>query len=77
MRRGEIRFVDLEPIRAAKANKRRPVVIVSNGGADETASRLGRGVVTFVPVTSNVARVHPFQVLWPASKAGLAVDSKA
>ena len=77
MRRGEIRFVDLEPIRGAEADKRRPAVIVSNDGANEAATRLGRGVVTVVPVTTNVARVHPFQVLLPASETGLAADSKA
>jgi mRNA interferase MazF len=34
MRRGEIRLVDLEPVRGAEANKRRPAVIVSNDGAN-------------------------------------------
>jgi mRNA interferase MazF len=34
-------------------------------------------VVTVVPVTSNVARVYPFQTLLPADATGLAVDSKA
>lgn len=77
MRRGEIRLVDLEPSRGAEANKRRPAVIVSNDGANGTAQRLGRGVVTVVPVTSNVQRVFPFQVLLPAAATGLAVDSKA
>jgi mRNA interferase MazF len=77
MRRGEIRLVDLEPARGAEANKRRPAVIVSNDGANSTADRLGRGVVTVVPVTSNLARVYPFQVLLPASSTGLAIDSKA
>lgn len=77
MRRGEIRFVDLEPIRGAEADKRRPAVIVSNDGANAAATRLGRGVVTVVPVTSNVARVYPFQVVLPASETGLVVDSKA
>lgn len=77
MRRGEIRFVDLEPIRGAEADKRRPAVIVSNDGANETAARLGRGVVTVVPVTTNVARVYPFQVLLPAPETGLPADSKA
>jgi mRNA interferase MazF len=42
-----------------------------------TAARLGRGVVTVVPVTSNVVTVYPFQVLLPAATTGLAVDSKA
>ncbi len=30
-----------------------------------------------VPVTSNTARVYPFQVLLPADQAGLPRDSKA
>jgi mRNA interferase MazF len=77
MRRGEIRLVDLDPVRGNEVNKRRPAVIVSNDGANATATRLGRGVVTIVPVTSNVARVFPFQVLLPASGTGLARDSKA
>ena len=57
MLRGEIRLVDLEPARAGEADKRRPAVIVSNDNANATAARLGRGVVTVVPVTSNLARV--------------------
>ena len=77
MRRGEIRWVDLEPSRGAEANKRRPAVIVSNDGANATAARLGRGVVTVVPVTSNTERVYPFQVLLDTSTSGLATVSKA
>ena len=77
MRRGEIRLVDLEPARGAEADKRRPAVIVSNDGANSTAQRVGRGVVTVVPVTSNTKRIHPFQVLLPADETGMAVDSKA
>jgi mRNA interferase MazF len=52
-------------------------VIVSNDGANATATRLNRGVITVVPVTPNVARIHPFQVLLPASESGLSRDSKA
>jgi mRNA interferase MazF len=77
MRRGEIRLVDLEPVRGTEADKLRPAVIVSNDGANSTAERIGRGVVTVVPVTSNTDRVHPFQVLLPSSLTGLAIDSKA
>ncbi|MGL5929863.1 MAG: type II toxin-antitoxin system PemK/MazF family toxin [Dermatophilaceae bacterium] len=77
MRRGEIRLVDLDPARASEANKRRPAVIVSNDRANATAARLGRGVVTIVPVTSNVATIHPFQVALAAETTGLRVDSKA
>jgi mRNA interferase MazF len=77
MRRGEIRLVDLEPVRGSAADKRRPAVIVSNDGANAVAARSGRGVVTVVPVTSSAARVFPFQVLLRAAMTGLQQDSKA
>jgi mRNA interferase MazF len=77
MRRGEIRLVDLDPARGSEAAKRRPAVLVSNDGANTTAERLGRGVVTVVPVTSNVDRVYPFQVLLPVGDCGLRRTSKA
>jgi mRNA interferase MazF len=69
--------VDLEPVRGAEASKTGPAVIVSNDGANTTATRLGRGVVTVVPVTSNVARIYPVQVLLKAAATGLQRDSKA
>ena len=75
MRRGEIRLTDLDPARASEANKRRPAVIVSNDRANASASRRGRGVVTIVPVTSNIDRVFPFQVLRSAAETGLRLDS--
>lgn len=77
MRRGEVWLVDFEPIVGSEANKRRPAVIVSNNRANAAAKRTGRGVVTVVPVTSNVARVFAFQVELAATEAGLQVDSKA
>jgi mRNA interferase MazF len=77
MRRGDIHSVDLDPGRGSEANKRRPAVIVSNDAANATAGRLGRGVITLVPVTSNIERVYPFQVLLPAAETGLDRDSKA
>ncbi len=77
MVRGEIRWVDLDPARGNEAAKRRPAVIVSNDGANSTASKLGRGVVTVVPVTSNVERVFPFQVLLDPLTTGLGRESKA
>lgn len=77
MLRGEIRLTDLEPVRGSEADKRRPAVIVSNDRANATADRMGRGVITVVPVTGNVARVFPFQTLLPAQLTGLRRDSKA
>ncbi len=77
MRRGEVRLTDLDPARGSEADKRRPAIIVSNDRANATAARLGRGVVTVIPVTTNVVRVFPFQALLPAELTGLRFDSKA
>jgi mRNA interferase MazF len=77
MLRGEIRLVDFEPMRGSEAGKQRPAVIVSNDGANSIAARLGKGVVTVVPVTSSVARIYPFQVLLTPNQTGLDRESKA
>jgi mRNA interferase MazF len=77
MIRGEIRLVGFGRAVPGEPARRRPAVIVSNDGANSTAARLGRGVITVVPVTSNVTRVYPFQVLFPAEASGLDRDSKA
>src|SRR5690348_9083665 len=77
MRRGDIVAVSLDPVRGSEVSKTRPAVVVSNDAANATAERLGRGVIIVVPVTSNVARIYPFQVLLRADQAGLGRDSKA
>lgn len=61
----------------SEAAKRRPAVVVSNDHANTRAARLGRGVITVVPVTSNIDSVHPFQVLLPSEETGLGHDAKA
>ena len=77
MRRGEIFLVNLDPAKSGEANKHRPAVVVSNDGDNTSAERSGRGIITVVPVTSNITRVYPFQVLLPAELTGLLADSKA
>jgi mRNA interferase MazF len=77
MQRGEIWLIDLEPARGTEANKRRPAIIVSNNGANTSAATFSRGVVTVVPVISNVERIYPFQVRLRAEATGLPRDSKA
>jgi mRNA interferase MazF len=77
MRRGDVVWVDLEPVRGSEANKRRPAVVVSNDGANRAAQSLGRGVITVVPITSTTGRVYPFQVRIPAKTSGLPKASKA
>jgi mRNA interferase MazF len=77
MRRGEVYLVSLEPSHGAKANKTRPAVVVSNDAANTVATRNGVGAITVVPITSNVSRVYPFQVLLRTDEAGLDRESKA
>jgi mRNA interferase MazF len=77
VRRGEIVQVSLDPTRGSEASKVRPAVVVSNDAANAAATRLGRGVITVVPVTSSTGRLYPFQVLLPARRTGLLRDSKA
>ena len=77
MHRGDIWTVDFSVPLGSEAAYRRPAVIVSNDGANMTAVRLDRGVVTVVPVTTNVRRVYDFQVALPARLCGLPRDSKA
>ena len=77
MRRGDIVTVNLDPARRSEADNLRPAVVVSNDAANGTAVRLGRGVITVVPVASSTERVYPFQVLLPAAATGLRNDSKA
>lgn len=78
MRRGEVWYARFDPVQGSEANKTRPCVIVSADAGNRVAERLGRGVVTVVPLTKNVTRVYEFQALIPATQGtGLAHDSKA
>jgi len=77
VRRGDVWLVDLDPVRGAEANKARPVIVVSNDGANTAAWRNRSGVVTVVPVTTATDRVYAFQVLIGTQGTGLRVESKA
>jgi len=77
VRWGDIVRVDLNPVVGSESNKVRPAVVVSNDGANRAAERFGRGVVTVAPVTSNVARVYPFQVLIAPDQDGTGLTAKS
>jgi mRNA interferase MazF len=77
MLRGEIRLVHLDPVRAGESSKTRPAVVVSNDALNATTMSLQRGIVTVVPITSNVKTLYPFQVKLSRGESGLRVDSKA
>jgi mRNA interferase MazF len=71
MKRGEIYYANLNPAVGSEVAKRRPVLIVSNDANNRAAS-----TVTILPITSNVSRVYPFEVLLQPSESGLAKPSK-
>lgn len=77
LRRGQIFLVSFDPSVGSEARKTRPAVLVSNNTANAVAARRPAAPVTVVPVTSNIARVLPFQVLLPAEATGMERDSKA
>ena len=72
MQRGDVYYANLDPSQGAETQKTRPVVIVSNNAANRASA-----LVTVLPVTSNLARVYPFEVKLPAKDTGLGKDSKA
>lgn len=72
MKRGEIFYANLSPSVGSEVSKRRPVLIVSNNANNRAAS-----TVTIVPITSNVSRVYPFEVLLLLEQSGLSKPSKA
>src|SRR3990167_8129366 len=72
MKRGEIYFAHLNPTVGAEIRKKRPVLIVSNNANNKTAS-----TVTVVPITSNIKKIYPFEVLLEIKDSGLSKNSKA
>lgn len=72
LQRGDLVLVNLEPVVGSEASKTRPAVVVSNDRAN-----LSSPVITLVPVTSNTAHVHSFQVFLSRDETGLDHDSKA
>ncbi len=72
MKRGEIYFADLDPAVGNETQKRRPVLIVSNNANNRAAE-----TITVVPITSNITKVYPFEVLLDSKETGLLKSSKA
>ncbi len=72
MRRGDVYWVNLDPVVGSKVGKFRPAVVVQNEAANRSSA-----TVTVIPLTSSTGRVYPFQVLIPAGEGGLPQASKA
>lgn len=81
MKRGDVVEVLLDPVVEGEAGKLRPCIVVSSAGVNAAVTKRSRGVVTCVPVTSNVSNVHgDFQVEVAdpddLSRMGLRIRSK-
>jgi mRNA interferase MazF len=72
MQRGDVVRVNLDPVVGSEVGKTRPAIILQNELANRTSP-----TVTVIPLSSNVDRVFPFQVLIPVGEGGLDRDSKA
>ena len=77
MLRGEIRLINLDPAVSGEGAKVRPAVVVSNDALNRVAMSLGHGVITVVPITSNMKKIYPFEVALNKTTTGLRVNSKA
>ena len=71
-KRGEIFLVSLDPTIGSEINKTRPALVISNDINNKFSS-----TVTVIPITSNVKKVFPFEVLFPPAQSGLSEASKA
>lgn len=71
MKRGEIYYANLSPAVGSEMDKRRPILIVSNDANNRAAN-----TVTILPLTSNVTRIYPFEVLLNPEDSGLSTPSK-
>jgi len=70
--RGDVFLVNLDPVVGSEVGKTRPAIVLQNEMANRTSP-----TVTVVPLSTQVERVFPFQVLIPAGEGGLPRDSKA
>ena len=71
MKRGEIYYANLSPAVGSEMDKRRPILIVSNDANNRAAN-----TITILPITSNVTRIYPFEVLLNPEDSGLSKPSK-
>jgi mRNA interferase MazF len=72
IRRGDVVWIDFDPVVGSEAGKRRPAVVLQN----ELANRPSP-TVTVIPISSRVGRVYPFQVRIDAGEGGMAREGKA
>ena len=71
MKRGEIYFANLDPTIGKEIQKKKPVLIISNNASNRMSA-----LITVIPITSNIQKVYPFEVLLEIKDSGLLKPSK-
>lgn len=71
IKRGEIYWVNLDPTVGSEIRKTRPALVVSNDQNNQFAE-----TVTVLPITSQVTKLYPFEVLLKKEISGLKDDGK-
>jgi len=71
IRRGKIYLASLDPTIGAEIRKTRPVLVVSND-----INNKYNFIVTVLPITSNVAKIFPFEIYLAKGTGNLPKDSK-
>ena len=72
IKRGEIYWVNLDPVVGSEIAKTRPALVVSNDVNNQFAD-----TITVLPITSNISKIYPFEVFLPQNACGLKGDCKA
>lgn len=70
-KRGEIYWANLDPTVGSEISKIRPVLVVSNDVNNQYSSTL-----SILPITSNVKKIHPYEVKIFSKESGLKLESK-
>ena len=72
LKKGEIYFANLDPTMGAEIKKIRPVLIVSNDLNNQFSP-----LITVIPLTSQIDRIYPAEVVLTQAATMLNKDSKA
>lgn len=72
IKRGDVYWVNLNPIEGSEIGKTRPAIVISNDINNELAD-----TVTILPVTSSVEKIYHFEVFIPRGMTTILDDSKA
>ncbi len=72
IRRGEVYWVDFEPVRGSEQGRLRPALVVQNDVGNEYSP-----ITIVIPITSRISpKRYPQNVFFPAGAAGLPKDSE-